>query len=153
MPKEMREHAFELEFRQTVSELDRLSKLDGPLQAPRDVNILAVLSDRGQRRDHPTRLRKSRTRGSRILATKTFAAPTAIHNDRGWIPQLNPLIHRHHCSIDQLVGFTEMFNDTDWRATTGGINFSVLVTALSTENWGDVSQLLLRYLSGPCQFS
>jgi hypothetical protein len=48
-------------------------------------------------------------------------------------------IHRHRCSIDQLVGFTEMFNDTDWRATTGGINFSVLVTALSTENFGDVS--------------
>jgi hypothetical protein len=32
-----------------------------------------------------------------------------------------------------------MFNDTDWRATTGGIDFSVLVTALSTENLGDVS--------------
>jgi hypothetical protein len=35
-----------------------------------------------------------------------------------------------------------MFNDTDWRATTGGINFSVLVTALPTENLGDVSQVV-----------
>jgi hypothetical protein len=46
-----------------------------------------------------------------------------------------------------------MFNDTDWRATTAGINFSVLVTALPTENLGDVSQLVRTKLRSGCEKS